>query len=86
MNWITTNIRLPEDLYMDLKMKAARQRKSVAAVIREKISESEKKSLIRSKKRAAILLRKLDKFRERTAKENKGINLTKALIEMRYEQ
>jgi len=67
-------------------MKAARQRKSVAAVIREKISESEKKSLIRSKKRAAILLRKLDKFRERTAKENKGINLTKALIEMRYEQ
>ena len=86
MNWITTNIRLPEDLYMDLKMKAARQRKSVAAVIREKIVEPQFNTADRRKKRAAILLRKLDKFRERTAKENKGINLTKALIEMRYEQ
>jgi len=86
MNWITTNIRLPEDLYMDLKMKAARQRKSVAAVIREKIGKSKGGTITRQKKRAAILLRRLDKFRERTAKENKGINLTKALIEMRYEQ
>jgi len=37
MNWITTNIRLPEDLYMDLKMKAARERKSVASVIRAQL-------------------------------------------------
>lgn len=38
MNWVTTNIRIPEDLYMELKMKAARERKSVAAVIREKLA------------------------------------------------
>ena len=42
MNWITTNIRLPEDLYMDLKIKAATERKSVAAVIREKLVDKKK--------------------------------------------
>ena len=41
MNWVTTNIRLPEDLYMELKMKAARERKSVAAVIRERLGGRE---------------------------------------------
>lgn len=42
MNWITTNLRLPEDLYMDLKLKAARERKSVASVIREKLGDKKK--------------------------------------------
>lgn len=52
MNWITTNLRLPEDLYMELKLKAARERKSVAAVIRERLTdkkssgESYRKSLL----------------------------------------
>ena len=38
MNWVTTNIRLPEDLYMDLKLEAARRRTSMAVVMREKIT------------------------------------------------
>lgn len=86
MNWITTNIRLPEDLYMDLKMKAALERKSVASVIREKIVEANGKGVTRDRKRADALLLKLKRLAARNAKESKGINMTKALIEMRYEQ
>ena len=82
MNWITTNIRLPEDLYMDLKMKAARERKSVAMVIREKLS----KRKTQKKKKAEDLLRELKKLAEINARENKGINMTEAVIKMRYEQ
>ena len=43
MNWITTNIRFPEDLYMELKMEAARRRKSVASVVREKLAKKKPK-------------------------------------------
>lgn len=83
MNWITTNIRLPEDLYMDLKVKAARERKSVAAVIRYKLSSSE--SLIKKRKNAQ-LLKKMQNLAKKIAKENKGLNLTQAVIDARYEQ
>lgn len=86
MNWITTNIRLPEDLYMDLKMKAAKERRSVASVIREKIFKSDTDKETTGKKRADILLRRLKRLAALNAKENKGINMTKAVIEMRYEQ
>ena len=79
MNWITTNLRLPEDLYMDLKIKAAKERKSVAAVIREKLLDTKQKD-------QSDLLLRLKKLGEKIAKENKGLNLTKGLIEMRYEQ
>lgn len=82
MNWITTNIRLPEDLYMDLKLKAARERKSVAAVIREKLS-SEKRLNDESVKKILARARKVG---EKIAKQNPGLNLSKALIETRYEQ
>lgn len=44
MNYITTNIRIPEDDYLKLKAEAARKRKSLAAVIREKITEPEDKT------------------------------------------
>lgn len=83
MNWITTNIRLPEDMYMSLKMQAAQERKSVASVIREKLAIKEKRV---SKKKAAKLLRELDTVAKQIAKQNKGVNLSQALIDMRYEQ
>lgn len=79
MNWITTNLRLPEDLYMDLKLKAAKERKSVAAVIREKLLDTKQKDQI-------DLLKRMKELGEKIAKENKGLNLTKGLIEMRYEE
>jgi hypothetical protein len=42
MNWITTNIRLPENVYFALKMQAARERKSIAAVIREQLGAADR--------------------------------------------
>ena len=42
MNWITTNIRFPEEEYMELKMEAAKKRKSVAAIIRERVLPKKK--------------------------------------------
>lgn len=82
MNWITTNLRLPEDLYMDLKMKAAKERKSLAVVIRERLGA--KKDLTKDNRKK--VLERMQKLGEEIAKENKGINFTKGLIEMRYEQ
>jgi len=82
MNWITTNIRLPEDLYMDLKMKAARERKSVASVIRAQLLIKEGKKAKKNKD----LLRRLEVFREKMARKNRGINLTQAVIDARYEE
>lgn len=80
MNWITTNIRLPEDAYMELKLVAASQRKSMAAVVREKLGVG--KGKIKKDK----VWNKLDKFALEMAKVNPGISLSKKLIEMRYEQ
>ena len=37
MNYVTTNIRLPEEDYLRLKEEAAKKRKSLAAVIRDKV-------------------------------------------------
>ena len=80
MNWITTNLRLPEDIYMDLKIKAAQERKSVAAVIREKLSEDKKE------KKTENVLKMMKDLGKKIAKEHKGLNLTNGLIEMRYEE
>ena len=79
MNWITTNLRLPEDLYMDLKIKAAKERKSVAAVIREKLT-------IDTKVKNASILQMMKKLGKEIEEDSKGLNLTKELIKMRYEQ
>lgn len=84
MKWIATNIRFPEDMYMDLKFEAARRRKSVAAVVREKVTKkkvsSPKSAYVKAK------MHELEKLARETARQNPGLNLTKALIEMRYEQ
>jgi len=79
MNWITTNLRLPEDLYMDLKIKAAKERKSVAAVIREKLA-------ISTKVKNSSILQRMKKLGKEIEEDSKGLNLTKELIKMRYEQ
>jgi len=44
MNYITTNIRIPEEDYLKLKAEAAKKRKSLAAIIREKIAEPEEQT------------------------------------------
>lgn len=82
MNWITTNIRLPEDLYIDFKMQAARQRKSVAEIIRQKLAPKKKLS----KNNIQALMKEFDRVAKENARVMKGKSLSKLLIEMRYEQ
>jgi len=84
MNWVTTNIRLPENLYMQLKIKAARERKSVAAVIRDRLNEQSFNT--DRQKHAEEMVAKMKAFGEKMAKKNKGINMSQELIKMRYEQ
>lgn len=82
MNWITTNIRFPEDVYMELKMQAARERRSVAEIVRERVvkKKATKKGNIEK------FMIELDKVAKANAKVMKGKSLSKLLIEMRYEQ
>ena len=80
MNWITTNIRISEDVYMDLKMTAAKQRKSVAAIIREILEQKPEA------KKTQNVLAQMDALGKDLAKQHPGFNSTKAIHEMRYEQ
>ena len=82
MNWITTNIRFPKDLYMELKVEAARRRLSVAKVVRERVAVPGVARTVDPKK----TLQQLDIVARKIAQQNPGRNLTKALIDMRYEQ
>lgn len=66
---------------MELKMEALKERKSIAALIREKVSTK-----AHSRKNTNSLLRELDRVAKANAKVLKGKSLSKLLIEMRYEQ
>jgi hypothetical protein len=82
MNWITTNIRFPEDLYMALKSEAARRRVSVASVIRQRLTDVKK----RTPAEVARIMRSVKRIAEESARQNPGISFSDKLIEMRYEQ
>jgi len=82
MNWITTNIRFPEDLYMALKSDAARRRVSVASVIRQRLTDVKK----RTPAEVARIMRSVKRIAEESARQNPGISFSDKLIEMRYEQ
>jgi len=83
MNWITTNIRFPEDAYMELKIEAAQRRTSVAEIIRERVIQ---KKRAKQSNRAEKLMKDIRKLAKENVKYMQGVNLTKALIDMRYEQ
>ncbi len=86
MNWVATNIRFPEEEYQKLKMKAARERKSLAAVIREAVNqvvhlpETEKVK----KTRAQKIMAEVRRIAKDNAKYTKGFDSVKALREIRY--
>lgn len=80
MNYVTTNIRIPEEDYIRLKMEAVRQRKSLAGVIREKISPKKKE-----RESTKQLLQKLRKLANHNAKVLKGWDSLQALREIREE-
>ncbi len=60
MNFVTTNIRLPEEEYLRLKSEAARKRKSFAAIVREKLG-TETKLLPQTTKSLLSLVEKAEK-------------------------
>ena len=82
MNWVTTNIRFPEDLYMTLKSEAARRRMSLAAVIRQRLMDKKK----RSPAEVSRIMKQVERLAEENARQNPGISFGDKLIEMRYEQ
>lgn len=67
MNYVTTNIRIPEDDYLRLKEEAAKKRKSLSAVIREKIGTKNKK--LSREEYLKVLLTPTDWFTEEDYKE-----------------
>lgn len=82
MNFITTNIRLPEEEYLKLKIEAAEKRKSLAAIIRERIQTKDR---VFSKRKVDNFMKELDEIAERNAKTLKGWDSLKALREIRDE-
>jgi len=83
MKWITTNIRFPEDMYMELKLEAARKRTSVSGLVRERV-KTKKRS--KAKKSTEQILKELKEIAKMNDKENPNISFSEKLIEMRYEQ
>ncbi len=68
---------------MELKMKAAKERKSVAAVIREKLADSDK---IATQEEGKALVKRMEKFSKRIAAKSPHLNLTQTVIDARYQQ
>ncbi len=80
MNYITTNIRIPEEDYLRLKMEAVNKRTSLAGIIREKITSKKKRE-----KSSGYLMRKIRVRAAHNAKVLKGWDSLKALREIRAE-
>ena len=80
MNYVTTNIRIPEEDYLRLKAEAAKMRTSFSAVIRNKLKMKEKQKLSAEK-----LMKRIEKHARENAKYTKGFDSTKAIREIRYE-
>jgi predicted CopG family antitoxin len=79
-SYVTTNIRLPEDDYLRLKEEAAKSRKSLSAVIREKIGV--KKSIEKSPEEI------IERIRAHAADNSNNltsVNIVETLREMRYQ-
>ena len=81
MNYVTTNVRIPETDYLRLKVEAAQKRLSLAAVIRKKISTSYHPH------RSAAEVKKIMTAQAKLAKQNakilKGVDSVKMIREMR---
>lgn len=82
MNYVTTNIRIPEEDYLRLKLEAANKRKSLSAIVREKIGVRDQMS---SKTAVEKLMTETRKLAAHNAKVLKGWDSLKALREIREE-
>ena len=87
MNWVATNIRFHEDQYIKLKVKAARQRKSAAQLVREAVSQIIKEEPKRKKINVKKFMRELEEIaKENSRQVGKGFDSVTALREIRYGQ
>lgn len=68
MNYVVTNIRLSEEDYLRLKEEAAKKRKSLSAIIRDKVG---KKKLTKTEYRKKLLSLKTDWFTEKDYQDYK---------------
>lgn len=82
MSYITTNIRFPEDIYMQLKEEAAKNRTSLSEIVRRKVGARSDK---RSPEEVARFIAEIDKTATYLGKKLKGFDVTKAIREMREE-
>lgn len=81
MNYVTTNIRIPEEDYLRLKIEAAQKRKSLSAVVREKLTSQSSHSKIQ----VDSLWERRSRVSARLGRKLKDFDIVKALREMRYE-
>lgn len=87
MNWVSTNIRFPEDQYRKLKIKAAKERKSLAKIVREATSGiTVKEERLQKGVNVEKLMREIEKVAKENAKYTKGFDSVKALREIRYKE
>lgn len=82
MNFITTNIRIPEDVYMEIKEEAYNKKKSIGAIMRERISRKAKSQNINTEK----FMKRLEKIAKENSKYFSGKNSVQIIREMRDEQ
>lgn len=83
MNYVTTNIRLPEDIYLALKEEAFKDRSSLAALIRKRIALSDS---VRKKSDTARFKAQLNATAIDIGKKLRGFDVVKAIREMREER
>ncbi|MBI2009851.1 MAG: hypothetical protein HYS86_01600 [Candidatus Chisholmbacteria bacterium] len=83
MKWVTTNIRFPEDLYVELKLEAARRRTSLASIIRQKVGPQK---ISTEKTQVKKIMHQLEKLAQENSRQNPRISFSQKLIAMRYEQ
>lgn len=82
MKYIPTLIRFEETQYHALKQEASQKRKSLSAVIREKIDEKSQTS--KSQEEVEKLMQEIRANAKKNAPYLKGIDGTKIIREMRY--
>ena len=82
MNYVTTNIRISEEDYLRLKAEAAKKRKSLSSVIRERIKKNQRNK--RTKAEVEKIMAETEKLAKENAKYTKGFDSVKALREIRY--
>lgn len=78
MNFVTTNIRIPEEDYLRLKVEAVKKRTSLAGIIREKIQGKKVKKVS-----SETLMARIRRHAAENERYFKDLDGTKIIREMR---